>query len=65
MAAITAMDEDHLDIYGNRKNLVDAFEEFGGKVRNGGKLFVKKGLELNKAEVSGYYKKNGHTHPPQ
>lgn len=55
MAAITAMDEDHLDIYGNRKNLVDAFEEFGGKVRNGGKLFVKKGLELNKAEVSGYY----------
>lgn len=55
MAAITAMDEDHLDIYGTRKNLVAAFEEFAGKVRPGGKLFLKKGLELQKAAVSGYY----------
>lgn len=55
MAAVTAMDEDHLDIYGNRKNLLDAFDEFGSKVMPGGKLFLKKGLELKKAAVSGYY----------
>lgn len=55
MAAITAMDEDHLDIYGSRKNLIDAFEAFAAKVKEGGKLFVKKGLELKKTEVSGYY----------
>lgn len=55
MAAITAMDEDHLDIYGNRKNLLAAFDEFGCRVSPGGKLFMKKGLELKKAVVSGYY----------
>lgn len=55
MAAITAMDEDHLDIYGDREHLVEAFEAFAGKVRKGGKLFVRKGLQITSAEVTGYY----------
>lgn len=55
IAAITAMDEDHLDIYGNRENLVAAFEEFACKVRKGGKVFLKEGLNLRKSKVSGYY----------
>lgn len=55
MAAITSMDEDHLDIYGNREVLVEAFEEFAGKVRPAGAVFLKKGLELKKKKVSGYY----------
>lgn len=55
IAAITAMDEDHLDIYGNRENLIEAFEEFASKVRPGGKLFLKAGLKLEKSVVSGYY----------
>lgn len=55
MAVITAMDEDHLDIYRNRENLTEAFEEFAQRVQSGGALFLKKGLHLEKAEVTGYY----------
>lgn len=56
MAVITAMDEDHLDIYKNRENLTAAFEEFAQRVRpDGGKLFLKKGLTLEKTKVTGYY----------
>lgn len=55
MAVITAMDDDHLDIYENRANLVEAFEEFAGKVRPGGKVFLKKGLELKKTKEDGFY----------
>lgn len=55
MAVITAMDNDHLDIYENRANLVEAFEQFAGNVRPGGKLFIKSGLKLEKTGVTGYY----------
>lgn len=56
MAVITSMDNDHMDIYENRANLVDAFEQFAQQVRpDGGKLFIKQGLKLEKADVSGYY----------
>lgn len=55
MAVITAMDDDHLDIYHNRANLVEAFEQFAQKVRPGGKLFIKAGLELKKSQVTGVY----------
>lgn len=58
IAAITAMDEDHLDIYGNRENLLEAFEQFAGRTREGGKVFLKKGLELKHTAVSGYYALN-------
>lgn len=56
IAVITAMDEDHLDIYGNKANLLEAFEAFAGRVNpRGGRLFIKKGLQLKQTEVTGYY----------
>jgi UDP-N-acetylmuramate--alanine ligase len=42
IAVITAMDADHLDIYGTEKVMQDSFIEFAGKVK--GTLFIKEGL---------------------
>lgn len=62
LAVITSMDDDHMDIYENRANLLAAFEQFAQQVRpDGGKLFLKKGLTLEKAKVSGYYGLNTET----
>lgn len=44
MAVITAMDADHLDIYGNEKAMQDSFIEFSGKIKSDGVLFIKEGL---------------------
>ncbi|HUQ66304.1 MAG TPA: UDP-N-acetylmuramate--L-alanine ligase [Flavitalea sp.] len=44
VAVITAMDADHLDIYGNEKNMQDSFIEFAGKIKTDGTLFIKEGL---------------------
>lgn len=44
IAVISAMDADHLDIYGTEKNMQDSFIEFSSKVKQGGTLFVKEGL---------------------
>jgi UDP-N-acetylmuramate--alanine ligase len=44
MAVITAMDPDHLDIYGSPEAMQDSFIEFSGKVKTSGVLFVKEGL---------------------
>ena len=44
IAVITAMDADHLDIYGNEKAMQDSFIEFSGKVKDNGTLFIKEGL---------------------
>jgi len=46
VACITSMDADHLDIYGNSKELEKSFIEFANKVSPGGALFVRKGLPL-------------------
>ncbi|GAB3431808.1 UDP-N-acetylmuramate--L-alanine ligase [Niabella aquatica] len=45
IAVITAMDADHLDIYGTEENVKDAFRQFAGKVKPGGVLLKKFGLE--------------------
>ncbi|MGZ3850987.1 MAG: UDP-N-acetylmuramate--L-alanine ligase [Flavisolibacter sp.] len=45
VAVITAMDADHLDIYGNEKNMQDAFVAFGNRVKPGGWLIAKLGLK--------------------
>lgn len=45
IAVITAMDADHLDIYGTEKAMQDAFIEFAGKIKPGGTLFLKKGVK--------------------
>jgi UDP-N-acetylmuramate--alanine ligase len=44
IAIISAMDADHLDIYGDEKNMQDAFVAFGNKVKNEGLLISKFGL---------------------
>ena len=44
IAVISAMDADHLDIYGDERSLQDAFVAFGNQVRPGGVLIAKFGL---------------------
>lgn len=46
MAVVTSCDADHLDIYGERKHVTEAFEQFLGKVKPNGVMVVKKGLPL-------------------
>lgn len=46
MAAITSMDADHLDIYGEAAELEKSFVDFTKKLKPNGKLFVKNGLPL-------------------
>jgi UDP-N-acetylmuramate--alanine ligase len=45
IAIISAMDADHLDIYGDEASVQDAFVQFGNKVKAGGLLFSKFGLK--------------------
>jgi UDP-N-acetylmuramate--alanine ligase len=45
-ALVSSVDSDHLDIYENRENLLDAFKAFGQRVVEGGFLLVKKGLPV-------------------
>ncbi len=45
IAIITAMDADHLDIYGTEENMQDAFVEFTTKIKANGCLIVKHGLK--------------------
>ena len=49
LALITSVDADHLDIYGDKKNIVEAFEKFVSQIKPGGKLVIKKGVDLNAA----------------
>jgi UDP-N-acetylmuramate--alanine ligase len=52
IAIITAMDADHLDIYGDEKTMQDAFIAFGNKVREDGLLVSKFGLKrIKEVEV--------------
>lgn len=45
VAIVTAMDPDHLDIYGTAENVEQAFIDFTDKVKPGGCLIVKHGLK--------------------
>jgi UDP-N-acetylmuramate--alanine ligase len=45
VAVVTAMDPDHLDIYGTPEEVVNAFIQFSRKVKPGGCLITKYGLE--------------------
>ncbi len=56
IALITAMDADHLDIYGTPEAMEEAFIEFSGKVKPGGLVLHKSGLE-RAAELKGSRKK--------
>ena len=48
VAIITAMDADHLDIYGDENSMQDAFIAVGDKVKPGGLLLTKFGLKRTK-----------------
>lgn len=62
IAVITAMDADHLDIYGTEEAMEDAFIEFSGKVKAEGLLLskfgLKRGSELNAADHQTYSLQN-------
>ncbi len=58
IAVITAIDSDHLDIYGDHNKLHEAFEEFASNVHNGGSLFVKDGLNISNNEACISYSYN-------
>lgn len=46
IAGILSMDADHLDIYGDRESIVDTgFKAFANRLKPGGKLWVRNGLE--------------------
>ena len=49
IAVITAMDADHLDIYGTHEEYCKAFRQFAAKVT--GKLVIKKGLPVGEADT--------------
>ncbi len=49
-AIITSIDPDHLDIYKDRLNLLRSFGLFVGKIKKGGKLLLKKGVDLPLSE---------------
>jgi UDP-N-acetylmuramate--alanine ligase len=40
MAVITAVDADHLDIYGDKKNMIAAYNDFCCRIRKGGALVI-------------------------
>ncbi len=46
VACITSMDADHLDVYGNAKELTESFIHFTQRIKPDGKLFIRKGLPL-------------------
>ena len=46
IAVITAVDADHLDIYGTVEAVKEAFEEFASQIQSGGALILKQGVEL-------------------
>ncbi|MCC5920169.1 MAG: UDP-N-acetylmuramate--L-alanine ligase [Cyclobacteriaceae bacterium] len=45
-AVITAMDADHLDIYGDAKALVQSFHLFAERVNESGRLYIHEGVAL-------------------
>jgi len=51
VAAITSMDADHLDIYGDKDQLTTSFKLFANQVKHGGKLYARKGLAINHAKT--------------
>lgn len=48
---VTAMDPDHLDIYGTAGNMVEAFNQFIGQIDRKGLLLMKKGLPVDRSKL--------------
>ncbi len=58
IAIITAMDADHLDIYGTAESVEQGFIDFSGRIREGGLLVrhleLKRGAELTASRIMTY-----------
>jgi UDP-N-acetylmuramate--alanine ligase len=48
VAVISAMDADHLDIYGTKENMENSFVDFSKRLKQGGLLLTRLGLPENK-----------------
>jgi len=46
IAVISAMDPDHLDIYGTTEEVVRSFNDFARNIKPGGKIIIRNGLEI-------------------
>jgi len=55
-AVVTSADDDHMDVYGERKNLVASFNQFISQIKPNGVLVVKNGLDLISPEGIRIYK---------
>ena len=50
LALITSIDADHLDIYGEKEKIIESFEKFISQIKPGGKLVVKRGVDINASQ---------------
>ncbi|MEO6682070.1 MAG: UDP-N-acetylmuramate--L-alanine ligase, partial [Ginsengibacter sp.] len=56
IAVITAMDADHLDIYGTVENMREAFKEFSLKIKDEGLLLTRHGMGHDNFDVPNHLK---------
>jgi UDP-N-acetylmuramate--alanine ligase len=52
IAVISSMDPDHLDIYGSKDFMIESFRLFANRIKENGKLFLKKNLNLQNLAVN-------------
>lgn len=45
MAVVTSLDADHLDIYGNKDKMIEAYSEFCSRIRPGGNLLINRKIQ--------------------
>lgn len=45
-SVITAVDADHLDVYGNHEAYIESFEKYSSLIRKGGTLIIHEGLQM-------------------
>lgn len=67
IATITSADPDHLDIYGNKENYLEAFAQFTEKIKENGYLIIHEGLEVkprtkDSVKTYTYGRENGDFH---
>lgn len=54
VALISAMDADHLDIYGTKENMENSFIEFSEKIKPGGVLLTRYGLDKKRFSAANH-----------
>jgi len=54
IAIVTSAEADHLDIYNDANSVKESFEAFTKKIKNGGKLIMRKGINLMPAIAPTY-----------